>query len=106
MTTKTRVTKAEATKTLNAVKRMFRYALGKGSTGPTLIKDWTWGWTTEHTYEWAIVWEEGPYDWAHLFPYGGRDEEFGFKHDEVAIPDGTWTECITGWAIAVYPKDW
>lgn len=106
MTTKTRVTKAEATKTLNAVKRMFRSYIRPGSTGPTLIKDWNWGWNYPTDYAWAIVWEEGPYDWAHLFPYGGIDEEFGFRHNEVEIPDGVWTECITGWAIAVYPKDW
>jgi hypothetical protein len=100
-TTRKRVTKAEATKTLNAVKRMFRSYID-GDYGPKLVKNWEWN---SH-YDWAIVWEEGsPYNWTYLFPFGGIDEEFGFNHAAVDLPDDVWTEPITGWAIAIYPRD-
>jgi hypothetical protein len=111
-TTRTRVTKREAERTLNAVKRMFS-AHVEGDYGPKLIKNWEWGFDTSRyvhrplAYDWAIVWEEGsPYNWTYLFPHGGIDEEFGFNHKEVELPDDVWTEPITGWAIAIYPKDW
>lgn len=118
-TTRKRVTKAEATKTLNAVKRMFK-AYIDGNNGPTLIKDWEWGWTTINRYDWAIVWEEGPFEWTYRFPGGGFDEEmfhlareFGDDHARrlatrpgVELPEGVWTEAITSWATAIHPKDW
>jgi hypothetical protein len=104
--TRTRVTKREAERTLNAVKRMFRAYITEGY-GPELRKNWDWGWTVERHYDWAIVWEEGsPYNWTYLFPEGGVDEEFGGRHTGVELPDGVWTEAITGWALAIYPKDW
>lgn len=101
-TTRKRVTKREAERVLAAVKRAFPAWLGKGSVPPKLVKDWNWG------FAWAIVWEEGPYDWAVLFPHGGIDEEFGGKHPDVSdrLPEGVWTEAATSWAIAIYPKDW
>lgn len=107
MTTRTRVTKAEAEKVLSAVKRAFpAWARGKGAVGPKLVKDWNWGFTYSHDYDWAIVWEEGsPYNWTYLFPHGGTDEEFGGRHPAVTLPDGVWVEPVTGWAIAIYPDD-
>jgi len=104
--TRTRVTKRDAEHTLAAVKRMFS-AYIEGDYGPKLVKDWNWGWTTSTDYAWAIVWEEGsPYNWTYLFPFGGVDEEFGGRHTGVELPDDVWTEAITGWALAIYPKDW
>lgn len=104
MNTKTRVTKREAQRVLAALKRQQRAAIAGGS-GPQLVKDWDWGWTESRVYPWAIVWEEGPYDWADLFPYGGIEEEFGFKIEDVSdrIPEGVFSEAITSWAVAVNP---
>jgi hypothetical protein len=118
-TTRTRVTKREAERVLAAVKRAFPAYLDKGGKyGPKLVKDWDWGWTTSHVYEWAIIWEEGPYEWTYNFPEGGVDEELTAElhtivpdakpitTKAVELPDGVWTEPITSWAIAIYPKDW
>lgn len=104
MTTMTRKnpTKAEATKVLNAVKRAFRPWLD-GSDGPKLLENWDWL-GHGNPARWSIVWEEGPFEWAYLFPFGGRDEEFGFRVADVseAIPDGFFSEAITSWAIGLY----
>lgn len=103
--TKTRVTKREAERTLAAVRRAFKAYVSDGY-GPKLVKDWNWGFTVAHDYDWAIVWEEGsPYNWTYLFPDGGIDEEFGGRHPAVDLPDGVWTEAITGWALAIYPDE-
>ena len=103
MTTATRnnPTKAEATKVLNAVRRAFRPWLD-GDNGPKLLRDWDW--SGNGGTRWSIVWEEGPYCWTYLFPFGGIDEEFGFKVPDVsaAMPDGFYAEAITSWAIGLY----
>jgi hypothetical protein len=103
MTTTTRKnpTKAEATKVLTAVKRAFKPWLD-GNDGPTLIENWDW--TGTGGTRWSVVWEEGPYEWAYLFPFGGIDEEFGFRVADVssAIPAGFYSEAITSWAIGLY----
>lgn len=117
--TRKRVTKREAEKVLAAVKRAFpAWIGGKGSTPPTLVKNWEWGWNYSRTYDWAIIWEEGPYEWTYRFPEGGVDEELTYElrtivpdaapltTNAATLPDGVWTEPITGWAIAIYPKDW
>lgn len=101
--TKTKVTRREAEQVLAAVKRQCKTWLGEGSTPPVLRENWSW---TGPTYAWAIIWEEGPYEWTYLFPHGGIEEEFGFNLKAVNLPAGVWTEAITSWAIAIYPKDW
>lgn len=97
-------TKAEATKVLSAVRRAFKPWLD-GNDGPKLIENWDWlGAGADYTTRWSIVWEEGPFEWAYLFPFGGIDSEFGFRVKDVseAIPDGFYSEAITSWAIGLY----
>ncbi len=95
-------TKAQATKVLNAVKKQCAAWIDEGDTGPKLVRDWDW--TGHGSARWSIVWEEGPYQWSYLFPFGGIDEEFGFKLPDVsaAIPEGFYSEAITGWAIGLF----
>jgi len=53
----------------------------------------------------SIIWEDGgPYEWAYLFPFGGRDEEFGGVVKDVSdmLPKGWYAEAITSWAIGIY----
>lgn len=69
--------------------------------GPKVIMDWTWVGPTPTP---SIVWEEGPFEWAHLFPYGGIEEEFGFKVKDVSgdLPAGVHIEAATSWALHLY----
>lgn len=78
--------------------------------GPTLVENWDW---SGHPTRWAIVWEEGPYEWAYHFPFGGVDEELTaalqdfapgkvVRRKEVQLPDHIFTEAITSFAIGIY----
>lgn len=99
MTTKVAVTKRDAQRVLAAVIKQ----CPTGGTPPTLVKDYeTWG---GGVAPYAILWEEGPYDWPYLFPYGGVDEEFGFKVPDVSatIPTGVFAEALNNWSVAIYP---
>lgn len=89
--------KRDAEKALNAVKRTFKGWIDGPEYGPKLVKDWDWVGPTPY----AIVWEEGPYDWAMLASGGGRTE-FGSKVEPVKV-DGVFLEPVTGWALGVYP---
>lgn len=110
--TRTRITKADAEKTVNALIRSLgrsrKAVLDAYGSLPELRRDWEWGWTTSHTYDWAIVWEEGPYEWAYLFPHGGIEEEFGFRIPDVSdrVPGTVFVEAITSWAVSLSPNDW
>lgn len=96
-------TKAQATKVLNALRRQCAAWIDEGDTGPELKRDWDWTGSGDPA-RWSIVWEEGPFQWSYLFPFGGRDEEFGFKLADVsdAVPEGFFVEAITSWAVALY----
>lgn len=103
-TTRTRVTKADATKVLNQVKRVFH--VGKADAQPTLDR--------RGDGNWQILWEEGPYEWVYRFPFGGLDEEMtammqGFKPGALAItaeariPNGVFVEAINHYSVGIYP---
>ena len=102
MTAKVKVRKADADKVLAAVKKAYKSWVDAGYTPPKLVKDWDW---TSGPAAWSVVWEEGPYDWAILFPFGGIEEEFGFKVPDVSgsIPDGVFFEPINGWSGGIFP---
>lgn len=102
MSTTTKVaSRRDAEAVLRAVKRQFKNYVESGCE-PQLIERWSFLRDSDH---WAVVWEEGPYDWAHLFPYGGREEEFGSLILDVSadVPARVFCEPITGWALGVYP---
>jgi hypothetical protein len=93
-----RATRRQGERVLAAVRKMFKGWIQSGDTGPNLIMDWDW---LGYGPQVSIVWEEGPYDWAMLFPHGGVEEEFGFTLKPVTLPKGIWTEPITSFAIAI-----
>lgn len=118
MTTKTKVTKAQATRVLRAVEKRFGAWLDGNENDPKLLMDFEWGYWGYSTP--AVVWEGGPYDWTIAFTGGGlTDEEramegeikelFGatvkHKQPEPAKVEGVFLEPITGWALGIYP-DW
>lgn len=97
------VSRSDAEKVLKAVEQAFAsYVEGSGYR-PTLDMNWDFMGTGAMA---AIHWEEGPYDWAYEFPYGGIDQEFGYKIPDVSasIPGGVFIEPITSWAIGLYPN--
>lgn len=111
------VSKEDAEAVFEAIKAKYSAYIKPGY-GPELRHNWTWGWTTEHTYEWAIVWEEGsPHDWAVGALDESFDEEVYFLAKEfgedvarrlamkpaIEAPNGVWTEAITGWAVSIEP---
>lgn len=90
------ITKAQATKVLNAVIAQCKSTILAGAEPPVLRMDWEIGAT--------IIWEEGPYQWTYLFPYGGIDEEYGFRVKDVSasIPKGVWCEPQTSYSLSIY----
>jgi hypothetical protein len=101
------LTREQAEQVVAAVRRQvagdctddeFRKAFGDG---PQLMENWDY--LGDGGHRWAVVWEEGPFEWAHLFPYGGIEEEFGFRLADVsaAIPDGWYSEAITSWSVGL-----
>jgi hypothetical protein len=80
---------------------------------PTLVENFDWG---AGPVPWAIVWEEGPFEWAYNAMQGGVDEEVaamlaaegvegGGKVDAVDPVPGVATEPYSGWALAIYPEE-
>lgn len=94
------VTQRRAEKVLAQVKEVFAPWVEDGD-GPTLNMEWDWPSSGPTP---TILWEGGPYDWAMLFPHGGR-AEFGFKVKEVTLPKGIFAEPYSGWALCLYPDD-
>lgn len=103
MSTRVAVTKADAEKVLAAVRRQFA-VWATDEPGPKLVKDYDYlGGGNAAPY--AIVWEDGsPYEWCHLFPYGGIEEEFGFKVKPVEIPDTVHVEPILSFILGIYER--
>lgn len=96
-------TKAEAELLLQAVRKQHGIR-PDDPYGPQLVKDWDW--LGGYPVDWAVIWEEGPFEWAHLFPYGGIEEEFGLPVPDVSdlIPDGFYSEAMTSWAVYLCPN--
>lgn len=89
--------RSQAEKCLEALRvQQLTYIQAMGGSGPKLQSD-----RDDSDSEYSIVWEEGPYGWVHLFPFGGIDEEFGFEVKDVSdrIPAGILTEVVSSWGL-------
>jgi hypothetical protein len=97
------VRKSDADAVFNAVKRQFAGWIDPSlpSGGPILEKDWDF--LGYGAIPYAIVWEDGPYEWAFIAIHGGREQEFGGTIPPVEIPSHLYTEPITSWALGIYP---
>lgn len=102
------ITRKTAEQALAAVIEQF--AVQPGDPQPEIKENWHW---TETPARWALVWEEGPYEWALRAGTGGLDEEATDLLQDFAPgarietppaaswPPGTYAEAITTWAVAV-----
>lgn len=95
------LTKRQAVKAYNALVAAlgevpqagtFRQGEGAWPSAPVLVENYG-SWST--TSRWAIVWEEGPFEWA-LRP--GWDQDV-----RDAIPDGVFAEPIESFSLGLYP---
>ena len=110
-------TKRQYEKALRIIRE--HYGFGpKDQDGPKLVKDYE-SWTATHRY--AIVWEDGPYEWAILTSCGGFDEELysqlypEFLPEQEAIqrawkkhlpmPEGTYTEAYNSYSLGLFKSE-
>jgi len=87
-----------------ALKKQCAGWMSEGFEQPKLVKrakDWEYA---GQPAAWHIVWEGGPYQWPYTFPYGGRDQEFGFGLRDVSdrFGKGVWAEAMNGWSVVVW----
>lgn len=96
------VTKRQAEQAFRQFKEQFKGLLPPEdyAHGPKLINNWDW--LESGPTKWAIVWEEGPYEWAMLAQYGGKTEFGGTIPAAKHWPAGTFAEAVTSWSIGIY----
>lgn len=104
---KASISRADAEKVLEALKAQWGDFEANGMTGPKLVEDWNGA-------PFAILWEEGPYDWPFTFPNGGVNEEMASLGEEFGIggqvkdvsgmiPSNVYVEVYAGWgAVTIY----
>ncbi|MFE0472636.1 hypothetical protein ACFW2V_13575 [Streptomyces sp. NPDC058947] len=102
------ITRKQAEQALACVRQQFKVYIDAGEPEPVLVENWkpfVWqdsrGVETD-TYPFAIIWEEGPFEWAYRAEEGGVDEELTllgreFKEDYVAH-----TPAAQGWPKGVH----
>jgi hypothetical protein len=97
------VTRQQAEATLAALKAKYADDLRLGLYyEPKLIENW--GYPESGPKPFAIVWEEGPTEWALRFPAGGMAGFGAVMESPVALPEGVWVEAYSEWAVAIYPR--
>jgi hypothetical protein len=94
------ITRATALAALSAIRKQF--GVGASEIGPTLVKNYES--MSGSTVPYAIVWEEGPYDWA-IDAFERSVTEFGHKLEGVTRPAGLYAEAINGYALGLYRDD-
>ena len=109
-----RATKRQAQTALKYIRQAYGFVPGEDDhIGPRLVEEYH-GWY--QTYRNAIVWEEGPFEWAILAARGGFDEERFHdlkefmsreaaleksKRKPVKTPKGTYLEPISSYSLLV-----
>jgi len=80
------VTKKQAEKAFTQIKNKYKGYWSVENNAPKLVKDWNWSGTTA---PYAIIWEEGPFEWA-------IDASFSVK------VEGVFAEPYTSWALGIF----
>jgi hypothetical protein len=94
-----RATKRQAQSALRAIRKHFGFAPGDEG-GPRLVEEYH-GWYS--SYPNAIVWEDGPYEWAVAIRCGctGCGDSCKLLAAD-KLPKGTYVEAINGEALSLY----
>jgi hypothetical protein len=119
------VTRKQAEQVLENVKRRYRVMLESDGTyapqPPQLFENLDFM-GTGHPAPFAVVWKEGPYEWAYRFVNGGFDEELAltvgeylgeeetrrraragcFTEEAFQDPEGVHVDCVTSWVLGIY----
>lgn len=116
------LTRAQAEQALAAVREQFKIYMGAGDPEPKLVEDWkpvvfqNGREVDTEPIPFAILWEEGPFEWADRARSGGIDEELtlegrDFDPDYVArTPEAAdWPKGVHGspyfsWALGLYEE--
>jgi hypothetical protein len=97
------ITREQAEQALSCIRRQFKVYIDAGEPEPVLVENWkpfvyrNGEVVDTDPYPFAIVWEEGPFEWACRAKSGGVDEELtllgrDFDKDYVAH-----TPAAQGW---------
>lgn len=95
------LTKAQATAALRAIEQQFEVTdmVRTAGCAPTLMENYeSWGGSVTR---WAIVWEEGPYDWA-INAFDPYVTEGGYRIEGVVRPADVFAEPINGYVLGLY----
>jgi len=108
------VTAEQAMAALDAILGQFATHIAAGGPPPAAVAQY------DGTPHWAILWVDGPLDWAHSAFVGGVDEEVAAELGDfpgvpaetaaaaatiaaVPVPEGVFAEPITGSVLGLYP---
>ncbi len=108
-----KITRKTVEKVLNDIVKIY----GEGA---RIIENWDW--LESGPTRWAIVWDDGPFEWAYnctsgaddLEAYGAAEEYLGRDAAQamlregkfrcrIADTPGVFLEPVTFWAIGLYP---
>lgn len=106
-------TKRQALSALRSIRKAYGYKPGEEG-GPQLVEEYHGWYSTTRN---AIVWEEGPFEWAIRASMGGFDEEMYHdllefmpreqaaekaKSEPIKVPKGTYLEPINSYSLGLY----
>lgn len=94
------ISDTQAEQALAAITHQYRVWVD-GNTAPKIVRDFDWNGTGPVT---AIVWEDGPYQWAYYAGQSYIEEEFGFRITGFDPIDGVFLEAVTSWAVGLYER--
>lgn len=75
------ITREQAEQALASIRQQFKVYIDAGEPEPVLVENWKpfvyrdGSMVDTDTYPFAIVWDEGPFEWAYRARGGGIDEE-------------------------------
>ena len=97
------VTKRDADRVVNAIRKKFHSYIVAGYHGPQLFENWD-------GKRFVIMWEEGPFEWTYQpINHETIDDEMSslagctVKVPAVKLPDNVLVEPINHYSVALYP---
>jgi hypothetical protein len=94
-----KLTKTAARKALAAIRAQFDVDV---HTGPLLVQDYES--MSGSRCDWALVWEEGPYEWTYG-AFEAHTTESGYRIEGVARPARVFAEAVNHFVLGLYRDD-